>query len=82
MIAVSLTLPLFFQVVHEIGNFLQVVSKVRGQEASDFFASVFLPAQGWSPQAAIEFATKLRDLDGKAFRKYLGYFLRVSRPGP
>ena len=70
------------QVVHEIGNFLQVVSKTRGQEAFDFFATIFLPSQGWTPQAALEFATKLRDLDGKAFRKYLGDCLRVSRAGP
>lgn len=67
------------QVLHEICNFLQLVSKARGQESFDFFASAFLPAQGWPSNAAVEFATKLRDLDSKAFKKYLADFVRASR---
>ncbi|KAI0077912.1 ARM repeat-containing protein [Panus rudis PR-1116 ss-1] len=66
-------------VLHEICNFLQSVSKIRGQEAFEFFANVFLPAQGWPQDAAFEFATKLRDLDNKAFRRYLSDFVRASR---
>ncbi|KAI0091175.1 ARM repeat-containing protein [Irpex rosettiformis] len=66
-------------VLHEICNFLQFVSKARGQETFDFFASIFLPAQGWPNDAAVEFATKLRDLDNKSFKKYLADFVRASR---
>ncbi|KAI0690003.1 ARM repeat-containing protein [Cytidiella melzeri] len=66
-------------VLHEICNFLQLVAKARGQEAYDFFASAFLPSQGWPNDASIEFATKLRDLDNKAFKKYLADFVRASR---
>ncbi|OBZ72293.1 Exportin-T [Grifola frondosa] len=68
-------------VLHEICNFLQIVSKTRGQEAFDFLVSVFLPSQNWPPAAALEFATKLRDLDSKAFRKYFADFVRASRAG-
>ncbi|KAK7690696.1 pre-tRNA nuclear export protein [Cerrena zonata] len=67
-------------VLNEICNFLQSVSKARGQEAFEFFASVFLPAQGWPQDAAVEFATKLRELDNKTFKKYLADFVRASRP--
>ncbi|KAI0342761.1 ARM repeat-containing protein [Trametopsis cervina] len=66
-------------VLHEICNFLQLVAKARREEAYDFFASVFLPSQGWPSDAAVEFATKLRDLDNKAFKKYLADFVRASR---
>ncbi|CCM00091.1 uncharacterized protein FIBRA_02118 [Fibroporia radiculosa] len=68
-------------VLHEICNFLQTVSKTRGPEAFNFFTSVFLPAQNWPPETAAEFTTKLRDLDGKAFRKYFTDFVRASRAG-
>ena len=67
------------QVLHEICNFLQLLSKARGEEAFDFFASAFLPAKNWPRDAATEFATKLRDLDSKAFKKYLADFVRASR---
>ncbi|THH00220.1 hypothetical protein EW026_g2257 [Hermanssonia centrifuga] len=68
-------------VLNEICNFLQNISKARGEEAFNFFASAFLPAQNWPPDAALEFATKLRDLDSKAFKKYLADFVRASRSG-
>ncbi|CAL1716704.1 unnamed protein product [Somion occarium] len=67
-------------VLHEIGNFLQTVSKTRDQEAFEFFTTAFLPAQGWPQDAALEFASKLRELDGKTFKKYLADFVRASRP--
>ncbi|TCD61869.1 pre-tRNA nuclear export protein [Steccherinum ochraceum] len=67
-------------VLHEICNFLQTVSKTRGEETFTFFATIFLPSQNWPPDAAMEFATKLRDLDPKAFKKYLADFVRASRP--
>ncbi|EKM58374.1 uncharacterized protein PHACADRAFT_117257 [Phanerochaete carnosa HHB-10118-sp] len=66
-------------VLHEICNFLSAVSKARGQESFDFFTQVFLPAQGWPPGAAQEFATKLRELDSKTFKKYLADTIRASR---
>ncbi|KAI0359842.1 ARM repeat-containing protein [Trametes cingulata] len=68
-------------VLQEIANFLQTVSKTRGQEAFDFFVSVFLPSQNWPQATAVEFATKMRELDGKAFRKYFTDFVRASRAG-
>ncbi|KAL4252303.1 Exportin-T [Abortiporus biennis] len=68
-------------VLHEICNFLQLVSKTRGEEAFNFFANVFLPAQNWPQETAVEFATKLRDLDSKAFKRYLADFVRASRQG-
>ena len=61
--------------------FVGVLRDRVGEDEDRFFATVFLPAQGWAPQAALEFATKLRDLDGKAFRKYLGDVLRSTRSG-
>ncbi|KAG6331220.1 hypothetical protein ID866_7869 [Astraeus odoratus] len=66
-------------VLLEIANFLQVVSKTRTTEAQEFFVSVFLPSQNWPADTALEFATKLRDLDNKAFRKYFTEFVRLSR---
>ncbi|TBU33297.1 ARM repeat-containing protein [Dichomitus squalens] len=68
-------------VLQEIANFLQTVARTRGQEAFDFFVSVFLPSQNWPQPTAVEFATKMRDLDGKAFRKYFTDFVRASRAG-
>ncbi|THH14212.1 hypothetical protein EW146_g6092 [Bondarzewia mesenterica] len=68
-------------VLHEIANLLQIIGKTRGQEAYEFFVSVFLPAQNWPPDTAIEFTTKLRDLDNKSFRKYFSDFVRASRSG-
>ena len=69
------------QVLQEIANFLQIVSKTRGPEAFDFFVNSFLPSQNWPQHTALEFATKMRDLDGKAFRKYFTDFVRASRAG-
>ncbi|RDX57282.1 ARM repeat-containing protein [Lentinus brumalis] len=68
-------------VLQEIANFLQTVSKARGQEAFDFFVNVFLPSQNWPQPTAVEFATKMRELDPKAFRKYFTDFVRASRAG-
>ncbi|KAI0749767.1 ARM repeat-containing protein [Daedaleopsis nitida] len=68
-------------VLQEIANLLQTVSKTRGQEAFDFFVSVFLPSQNWPQPTAVEFATKMRELDPKAFRKYFTEFVRASRAG-
>ncbi|KAI6099576.1 hypothetical protein F5141DRAFT_963807, partial [Pisolithus sp. B1] len=66
-------------VMLEIANFLQVVYSTRKTEAHEFFVSVFLPSQGWPPHTAMEFASKLRDLDNKGFRKYFTEFVRLSR---
>ncbi|KAI0049750.1 KapM protein [Auriscalpium vulgare] len=68
-------------VLHEIANLLQIVGKTRGQEAYEFFVTVFLPAQGWPAETALEFTTKMRDLDTKQFRKYFSDFVRASRSG-
>lgn len=69
-------------VMLEIANFLQVVYSTRKAEAHEFFVSVFLPSQGCPPHTAMEFASKLRDLDGKGFRKYFTEFVRSSRSQP
>ncbi|KAJ7475824.1 armadillo-type protein [Mycena latifolia] len=66
-------------VLHEIANLLQSVFKTRGTEAYDYFLGVFLPSQGWPPETARDFTGKLRDLEGKAFRKYFTEFVRSSR---
>ncbi|KAL0955002.1 hypothetical protein HGRIS_003927 [Hohenbuehelia grisea] len=66
-------------VMHEIANFLQAVGKTRDTEAYEFLATVFLPSQNWPADTAIEFTTKLRELDAKAFRKYFTDFVRSSR---
>ena len=68
--------------MHEIANFLQSVARARGQEAYDFFLSVFLPSQNWPSETALEFTTKLRDQDTKTFRKYFTEFVRSSRSQP
>ena len=67
--------------MQEIANFLQTVAKTRGQEAIDFLVTVFLPSQNWPQATALEFTTKMRELDGKAFRKYFSDFVRASRAG-
>ncbi|KAJ8515674.1 hypothetical protein ONZ45_g6962 [Pleurotus djamor] len=69
-----------FTVLHEVANFLQTVGKTRGVEAYQYLATAFLPAQNLPPELAMEFTTKLRDLDVKAFRKYFAEFIRSSRP--
>ena len=66
------------QVLHEIANLLQIVCQTRGPEAYNYFLSVFLPSQNWPQETALEFTTKLRDLDGKGFRKYFTDFVRSS----
>jgi len=69
------------QVLQEIAGLLQTIGKVRGQEAYTFFVSVFLPAQNWPAETALEFTTKIRDLDSKQFRKYFAELVRTSRSG-
>jgi exportin-T len=69
------------QVLQEIAGLLQTIGKVRGQEAYTFFVSVFLPAQNWPTETALEFTTKIRDLDSKQFRKYFAELVRTSRSG-
>ncbi|KAF8589812.1 ARM repeat-containing protein [Ramaria rubella] len=64
---------------HEIGGMLQLICKIRGQEAFDYLVNVFLPSQNCPPEMAHDFATKLRDLDSKAFKKFFTDFVRVSR---
>lgn len=68
-------------VLQEICNFLQAISKARGQESLDFLVNRFLPAQNWPQEAALEFTAKLRDLDNKSFKRYLQDFVRASRAG-
>ena len=76
----SLTLSLL-QVLQEIAGLLQTIGKVRGEEAYKFFVSVFLPAQNWPAETALEFTTRMRDLDSRQFRKYFADFVRASRSG-
>ncbi|KAF8808727.1 ARM repeat-containing protein [Phlegmacium glaucopus] len=66
-------------VLHEIANLLQNICKVRGAEAYNFLLNIFLPSQNWPPDTALDFTTKLRDLDGKSFRKYFTDLIRSSR---
>jgi len=66
-------------VLQEIASLLQTIGKVRGEEAYKFFISVFLPAQNWPTETALEFTTRMRDLDPKQFRKYFSDFVRASR---
>ncbi|KAH9838251.1 armadillo-type protein [Rhodofomes roseus] len=68
-------------VLHEIAHLLQTVLKTRGEEAFNFFGNVFLPSQGWPADTIVDFTTKLRDLEPKAFRKYFADFVRASRAG-
>ena len=67
------------KVLHEIANLLQTICKTRGTEAYNFFLNIFLPSQSWPPDTALDFTTKLRDLDGKLFRKYFTDLIRSSR---
>jgi exportin-T len=66
-------------VLQEIANLLQAVGRARKQEAYEFFVSVFLPSQNWPADTALDFTTKMRDLDAKAFKKYFSEFVRASR---
>ncbi|KAF8149977.1 ARM repeat-containing protein [Crassisporium funariophilum] len=66
-------------VLHEIANLLQTICKTRGPEAYDFFLNVFLPSQNWPSDMALDFTTKMRNLDGKTFRKYFTDLIRSSR---
>ncbi|GJJ08694.1 hypothetical protein Clacol_002913 [Clathrus columnatus] len=64
---------------HEIGGLLQLICKTRGQEAFDYLVNVFLPSQNCPPDVALDFATKIRDMDAKAFKKFFTDFVRISR---
>ncbi|KIY43983.1 ARM repeat-containing protein [Fistulina hepatica ATCC 64428] len=66
-------------VLHEIANLLTTVCKTRGPEAYEFFVTVYFPSQNWPQQTALEFTTKMRDLEPKQFRKYFTDFVRSSR---
>ncbi|KAF9003929.1 armadillo-type protein [Cyathus striatus] len=66
-------------VLQEISSLLQTICKTRGPEAYNYFISVFLPSQNWPPDTALDFTTKMRDLDGKSFRKYFTDLIRSSR---
>ncbi|THV03246.1 ARM repeat-containing protein [Dendrothele bispora CBS 962.96] len=66
-------------VLHEIANFLQGVCAARGPEAINYFVNVFLPSQNWPQDTSMDFTTKLRDLEPKAFRRYFTDFVRSSR---
>lgn len=68
-------------VLQEIAGLLQTIGKVRGQEAYKFFVSVYLPAQNWPAETALELTTRMRDLDSRQFRKYFTDFVRASRSG-
>ena len=69
------------EVSYEIASFYQTVAKARGQETLDFFVSAFLPSQGWPQEMALDFVTKLRDLDNKAFKKYFTDIVRAAHGG-
>ncbi|KAJ7756382.1 armadillo-type protein [Mycena maculata] len=69
-------------VLHEIANLLQAVFKTRSTEACDYFLGVFLPSQGWPAETALDFTSKLRELEAKPFRKYFTEFVRTSRSEP
>ena len=69
------------KVSYEIASFYQTVAKARGQETLDFFVSAFLPSQGWPQEMALDFVTKLRDLDSKAFKKYFTDIVRAAHGG-
>lgn len=77
----SLVNPVTFslQVLHEVANLLQTICKSRGTESFNFFLNVFLPSQNWPQETALDFTTKLRDLDSKNFRKYFTDLIRSSR---
>lgn len=66
-------------VLHEIANLLQTICRTRGTEAYNFFLSVFLPSQNWPSETALDFTKKMRDLDGRSFRKYFTDLIRSSR---
>ena len=69
------------KVSYEIASFYQTVAKARGQETVDFFVSAFLPSQGWPQEMALDFVTKLRDLDSKAFKKSFTDIVRAAHGG-
>ena len=58
---------------------LQNISKARGEEAFNYLVNAFLPSQNCPPDTAMDFATKMRDMDSKAFRKFFADFVRASR---
>ena len=67
------------QVLHETANLLQSICYIRGPEAYNYLLTIFLPSQNWPPETALQFTTKLRDLDGKNFRKYFTDFIRALK---
>lgn len=66
-------------VLGEVASLLQTVVKVRGHEAQTYFATAFLPSKGWPSDAAIDFSTKLQELDAKGFRRYFTDLIRAAR---
>jgi exportin-T len=51
----------------------------RGQEASTFLLSVFLPSQNWPAETAMELVTKMQNNDPKVFRKFFTDLIRSSK---
>ncbi|KAJ3999466.1 armadillo-type protein [Lentinula boryana] len=68
-------------ILHEIANFLQSVSKIRGSETENYLLNVYFPSQNWPQDAALDMTTKMRELDPKGFRKYFTDFVRSMRSG-
>ncbi|KXN89108.1 Exportin-T [Leucoagaricus sp. SymC.cos] len=65
--------------LQEICHLLQAIITTRGQEASNFFLSVFLPSQNWPAETASEFIMKMQSTDPKVFRKYYTDLIKSSR---
>ncbi|KZV87175.1 ARM repeat-containing protein [Exidia glandulosa HHB12029] len=68
--------------LNSLSDLLKTAHKIRGQETLDFLAGVYLPSQNCPAETAMAFATSLRDLDQKAFRKYYIEFVKALRRGP
>lgn len=72
----------WLQLLNSLADLLKTAHKIRGQEALDFLAGVYLPSQNCPAETAMAFATSLRDLDQKAFRKYYVEFVKALRRAP
>ncbi|CAG7849531.1 Exportin-T AltName: Full=Exportin(tRNA); AltName: Full=Karyopherin-beta; AltName: Full=tRNA exportin [Serendipita indica DSM 11827] len=65
--------------LYEIASIFQTTVKVRGDEAVNYLATVFLPSQNLTPQMAAELVGNMQSMDKRGFQKYYTDLVKAYR---
>lgn len=76
---ISVSDHLHMQALNEVGNVIQTIAKVRGEEALNYISTVFLPSQNTPPETTMELTNNIRTLDKRGFQKYFSDFVKAAR---